>query len=83
MQNLHKKQQQSLSHPNLDLDQYQMHLENEILNKKIELSIKETTPANKRHLLNQLIKKAKHKAMLILQEREMANINVTGSQRQH
>lgn len=48
------------------------------MNKKIEMSIKETTPANKQHLLRQLIKKAKHKAMLILQEREMATINVTG-----
>jgi hypothetical protein len=51
------------------------------MNKKIELSIKETTPANKQHLLCQLIKKAKHKAMLILQEREMANINVIGQHR--
>jgi hypothetical protein len=57
---------------------YERDLKNEILNKKIELSIKESTPANKQHLLRQLIKKAKHKAMLILHEREMANINVTG-----
>jgi hypothetical protein len=48
MQSLHKKQQPS-QHlpPNIDLELYERDLKNEILNKKIELSIKESTPANK------------------------------------
>ena len=53
-------------------------MQNESLSNQLEKSIMEKTPASKRHLLNLLIKQAKHKALVELHERESMAINVMG-----